>query len=146
MLGFGRGTTLGVVPLLPFALQLTRALVASTGCAAIQAQRDELRTSFVDHARPPETGVGLRLEYGSGASGAYVVLMESNRPQFGYRWGFVQMTPTLSGLTGKLYTSGQAAIGFTVANGIYTTINASDHELLMLAARSLQSAAEESKG
>jgi hypothetical protein len=116
------------------------------GLPLTSAQRDELRTSFVDHARPPETGVGLRLEYGSGASGAYVVLMESNRPQFGYRWGFVQMTPTLSGLTGKLYTSGQAAIGFTVANGIYTTINASDHELLMLAARSLQSAAEESKG
>jgi hypothetical protein len=102
------------------------------------AQRDELRTSFADHARPPETGVGLRLEYGSGASGAYVLLMESSRPQFGYRWEFVRMAPTLSGLTGKLYTASGAAIGFTVANGIYVTISASNHELLILAARSLQ--------
>jgi len=116
------------------------------GLPLTSAQRDELRTSFVDHARAPETGLGLRLEYGSGASGAYVVLMESNRPQFGYRWGFVRMTPTLSGLTGKLYTTSGAAIGFTVANGLYVTINASNHELLMLAARSLQSAAEDSSG
>jgi hypothetical protein len=102
------------------------------------AQRDELRTSFVGHARPPEAGLGLRLEYGSGASGAYVLLMESNRPQFGYQWGFVPMTPTRSGLTGKLYTTSGAAIGFTVANGLFVSINASNHELLMLAARSLR--------
>jgi hypothetical protein len=89
-------------------------------------------------ARDPQTGVGLRLEYGSGASGTYVVLMESNRPQFGYRWEFVRMTPTVRDLTGKLYTTSGAAIGFTVANGIYVTINASNHELLILAARSLQ--------
>jgi hypothetical protein len=108
------------------------------GLPLTSANRDELRTSFIDRARPPETGVGLRLEYGSGASGAYVLLMESTRPQFGYRWGFMRMAPTLNGLTGKLYTASGAAIGFTVANGIYVTINASNHELLILAARSLQ--------
>jgi hypothetical protein len=102
------------------------------------ARWDELRTSFADHARPPEPGVGLRLEYGSGASGAYVLLMESNRPQFGYQWEFVRMTPTVRDLTGKLYTISGAAIGFTIANGLYVTINASNHELLMIAARSLQ--------
>lgn len=109
------------------------------GLPLTSAKRDELRTSFADDARPPETGVGLRLEYGRGASGAYVVLMESNRPQFGYQWGFVRMTPARSDLTGKLYIAGEA-VGFTVANGIYVTINASNHELLILAARSLQPA------
>ena len=115
------------------------------GLPLTSARRDELRTSFADHARPPETGVGLRLEYGSGASGAYVVLMESNRPQFGYQWGFVQQTQTLPDLTGKLYIAG-TSIGFTVTNGIYITINASNHDLLILAARSLQSAAGGSHG
>jgi hypothetical protein len=108
------------------------------------ARRDELRTSFADHARPPETGVGLRLEYGSGASGAYVVLMESDRPQLGYRWTptLVPMTP--SRLDGKLYYfAGGAAIGFTVTNGIFTTVNASNHDLLILAARSLRAANDE---
>jgi hypothetical protein len=108
------------------------------GLPLTSAKRDELRTSFVDRARPPQTGLGLRLEYGSGASGAYVVLMESNRPQFAYEWGFVRMAPTLSALTGKLYTTSGPAIGFTVANGRYVSINASNHKLLMLAARSLQ--------
>jgi len=108
------------------------------GLPLTSAQRDELRTSFADHARPPERGLGLRLEYGSGASGAYVLLMESNRPQFGYRWEFVRMTPSVRDLTGKLYTTSGVAIGFTVTNGLYVTINASNHDLLMLAARSLQ--------
>ena len=110
---------------------------ALSGLPLTSAKRDELRTSFVDQARPPETGLGLRLEYGSGASGAYVLLMESNRPQFGYQWGFVRMTPTLSGLNGKLYIAG-TTVGFTVVKGLYVTMNASNHELLMLAARSLQ--------
>lgn len=107
------------------------------GLPLTSANRDELRTSFADHARPPETGVGLRLEYGSGATGAYVVLMESNRPQFGYQWGFVRTTPAPSSLASKLYIAGET-VGFTVANGLYVTINASNHDLLMLAARSLQ--------
>jgi hypothetical protein len=109
------------------------------GLPLTSAKRDELRTSFADQDRPPETGVGLRLEYGSGASGAYVVLMESNRPQFGYQWGRITLTP--SGLSGKLYYySSGAAVGFTVANGIYTTINASNHDLLIRAARNLRPA------
>jgi hypothetical protein len=111
---------------------------ALSGLPLTSAKRDELRTLFVDHARPPESGLGLRLEYGSGGSGAYVVLMESNRPRFSYQWGFVRMAPTPNGLAGKLYTTSGAAIGFTVVNGLYVTINASNHELLMLAARSLQ--------
>jgi hypothetical protein len=105
------------------------------GLPLTSANRDELRTSFAHHARPPEKGVGLRLEYGSGATGAYVVLMQSKRPQFGYRWALTSAAPT--SLTGKLYIAGEA-VGFTVANGIYTTIIASDHALLLLAARSLQ--------
>jgi hypothetical protein len=109
------------------------------GLPLTSARLDELRTSFADHARPPETGVGLRLEYGSGASGAYVVLMESKRPQFGYQWGRITLTP--SGLSGKLYYySSGAAVGFTVANGIYITINASNHDLLIRAARNLRPA------
>jgi hypothetical protein len=115
------------------------------GLSLTSANRDELRTRFVDRGRPPETGVGLRLEYGSGASGAYVVLMESSRPQVGYQWGFMPTTPTLTSLAGKLYIAGETT-GFTVANGIYTTINASNHELLMLAARRLRSAADDSRG
>lgn len=118
---------------------------AVDGLPLTSARRDELRTLFADHARPPETGIGLRLEYGSGASGAYVVLMESRRPQFGYQWGFMRTTPAPSSLTGKLYIAG-ATTGFTVANGIYITINASNHDLLILAARSLQSAAGGSHG
>jgi Sigma-70 region 2 len=110
------------------------------GLPLTSARRDELRTSFAHHTRPPETGVGLRLEYGSGASGAYVLLMESKRPQFGYQWGRITLTP--SGLSGKLYyyNSAGAAAGFTVANGIYTTIDASNHELLIRAARTLRPA------
>lgn len=109
------------------------------GMPLTSAQRDQLRTSFVDDARPPETGLGLRLEYGSLASGAFVVLMESKRPQFGYRWGRITLTP--SRLSGKLYyDKSGAAIGFTVSNGIYTTIIASTHDLLLLAARSLRPA------
>ena len=74
------------------------------GLPLTSARLDELRTAFADHARPPETGVGLRLEYGSGASGAYVVIMESTRPQFGYMWGArVALTP--SDLSGKLSTT-----------------------------------------
>ena len=101
------------------------------------ASRDEIRTSFADRRRPRETSVGLRLEYGSGASGAYALLMESKRPEFGYEWGRINLTP--SSLTGKLYIAGET-VGFTVADGLYTTIHASNHELLMLAARSLQPA------
>jgi hypothetical protein len=108
------------------------------GLPLTSARRDELRTSFADHTLPPEPGVGLRLEYGSGASGAFVVLMESNRPQFGYQWG-ARVTLPLGRLSGKLYyyASG-AAIGFTVINGIYTTILAANHDLLIRAARSLR--------
>jgi hypothetical protein len=109
------------------------------GLPLTSARRDELRTTFAKHVHPPETGVGLRLEYGSGASGAYVVLMEARRPQFGYGWGFLWITPTLSGLTGKLYYyASNAASGFTAGNGIYITIRASDHDLLTLAARNLR--------
>jgi hypothetical protein len=109
------------------------------GMPLTSARLDDLRTSFADHTRPPETGVGLRLEYGSGASGAYVLLMESKRPQFGYQWARMTLTP--SDLSGKLYYySSGAAVGFTVANGIYTTINASNHDLLIRAARTLRPA------
>jgi hypothetical protein len=113
------------------------------GLPLTTARRDELRTSFADRTRPAETGVGLRLESGSGASGAFVVLMESKRPQFGYQWG-ARVTLTLSRLNGKLYyyPTG-AAIGFTVINGVYTTINAANHDLLIRAARSLLAASDE---
>jgi hypothetical protein len=109
------------------------------GLPLTSARRDELRTSFAHHSRPPETGVGLRLEYGSGASGAYVLLMESKGPQFGYMWARVPLAP--SDLDGKLYyfSSGDA-VGFTVANGIYITIRASNHDLLIRAARTLRPA------
>jgi hypothetical protein len=111
------------------------------GLPLTSARRDELRTTFAKHVRPPENGVGLRLEYGSGTSGAYVVVMESKRPQFGYQWGRITLNP--SDLTGKLYyyPSG-AAVGFTVTNGIYTTIMATDHDLLIRAARSLRPAGQ----
>jgi hypothetical protein len=112
------------------------------GLPLTTARRDELRTSFAEHTRPPETGVGLRLEYGSGASGAFVVLMESKHPQFGYQWG-ARVTLPLSRLNGKLYYySTGAAIGFTVTNGVYTTINAANHDLLIRAARSLRAASD----
>jgi hypothetical protein len=113
------------------------------GLPLTSARRDELRTSFADRTLPPEPGVGLRLEYGSAAAGSWVVLMESNRPQFGYQWG-ARVTTPLSRLNGKLYyyPTG-AAIGFTVVNGVYTTINAADHHLLIRAARSLRAASGE---
>jgi hypothetical protein len=66
--------------------------------------------------------------------------MESKRPQFGYQWG-ARVTLPLSRLNGKLYYySTGAAIGFTVTNGVYTTINAANHDLLIGAARSLRAA------
>jgi hypothetical protein len=65
--------------------------------------------------------------------------MESKRPQFGYMWARVPLAP--SDLNGKLYYfSTGAAVGFTIANGIYTTINASNHDLLIRAARTLRPA------
>jgi hypothetical protein len=113
------------------------------GLPLTSARRDELRTSFADHTRPPETGVGVRLEYGSGASGAFVVLMESTHPQFGYQWTPTRVPVTPSFLNGKLYYfAGGAAIGYTVNSGIFTTIMATNHDLLIRAARSLRPAGE----
>jgi hypothetical protein len=144
----GEVTSFEALPLTPSAIgaALPGALWAGNQLGDLpltSARRDELRTSFGDHARPPETGVGLRLEYGSGASGAYVVLMESDRPQFGYQWTPTRIPVTPNRLDGKLYYySTGAAVGFTVINGTYATINAANHDLLIRAARSLRPAGE----
>jgi hypothetical protein len=116
------------------------------GLALAKAERQSLRTSFANHARPPQTGAGLELAYGTlNANGR----LDTSQPYlwiqgapsrvlaFGNMWGFVRGDDPPEG---QLYTSGSDPFGFTVVEGTYVTIRASSADLLMSAARALEPA------
>ncbi len=115
------------------------------GLALAKAERQSLLTTFANHVRPPASGTGLKLEYGTlTASGRIDVSQPNLRIQaapdrvlaFGNMWGFVRGDDPP---VGSLYTSGPP-IGFTVVGGTYVTIQASSAELLLAAARALEPA------
>lgn len=114
------------------------------GLTLAKAERQSLRTSFANHARPPETGPGLELVYGAlNASGRLDTSQPYLRIQgapsralaFGNMWGFVRGDDPPEG---RLYTSGSVPVGFTVVEGAYVTIQASSADLLLAAARALE--------
>ncbi len=115
------------------------------GLALAKAERQSLLTTFANHMRPPATGTGLELEYGTlNASGRIddsqphlrIQAAPSRVLAFGNMWGFVRGDDPPAGW---LYTSGPP-IGFTVVGGAYVTIQASSAELLLAAARALEPA------
>jgi hypothetical protein len=114
------------------------------GLALAKAEQQSLRTSFAAHRRPPLTGVGLELDYGtldsSGrlyTSRPYVRIQgaPSRALAFGTMWGFVRGNDPPEG---QLYTSGSVLVGFAVVHGTYVTIQASSVDLLLAAARALE--------
>jgi hypothetical protein len=116
------------------------------GLALAKAQQQSLRTTFANHARAPQTGVGLELDYGTlNASGRLDTSQPHVRIQgapsralaFGNMWGFVRGDDPSEGW---LYTSGSLPIGFTIVDGTYVTIQASSTDLLIAAASALESA------
>jgi hypothetical protein len=135
------------------------ASVADLGLAAVTKQ--DLKTSFPHGTRAAETGVGLELDYGSlidrhlDVSRPFIRIQQapSRTLGFGIEWGFVRgETPPPGQLSfqsmggGKAYGPGgkplppspPLVLGFTVINGTYVTIQASNRELLLTAARSLR--------
>ena len=132
-----------------------------SGLPLVAATRDDLKTSFVHNAPAPETGVGLRLEYGALAANghldfAHPFLQISEAPSralaVGYMWALLDADPATGkmyfqsmgggrayGLHGKLLPpSPRIALGFTISNSRYITIQASTPELLLKAAQTLQ--------
>jgi hypothetical protein len=116
------------------------------GLALARAERQSLRTTFANHARLPQTGVGLEVEYGTlnasgrlDASQPYLRIQgaPSRALAFGSMWGFVRGDDPPEGW---LYTSGSLPVGFTVVEGTYVTIQASSADLLLAAARALEPA------
>lgn len=118
------------------------------GLPLVKAEEQALRTTFAD-GTAPETGTGLELEYGAlGANGRldrsqrYVLIHQapSRVLGFAYAWGFVRGDAPPPG---KLYAPRMdgGALGFTVRNGSYVTIEASSQDLLLAAARALGPAA-----
>lgn len=114
------------------------------GLALAKAEQQSLRTSFAAHRRPPLTGVGLELDYGtldsSGrlyTSRPYVRIQgaPSRALAFGTMWGFVRGNDPPEG---QLYTSGSVLVGFAIVHGTYVTIQASSADLLLAAARALE--------
>jgi hypothetical protein len=139
-------------------LQLERGAIAAAVPGAVwagpsvndlslaKAERQSLRTTFANHARPPQTGPGLQLVYGAlNASGRLDTSQPYLRIQgapsralaFGNMWGFVRGDDPPEG---RLYTSGSVPVGFTVVEGAYVTIQASSADLLLAAARALEPA------
>ncbi|MDP9277600.1 MAG: hypothetical protein M3O76_05260 [Actinomycetota bacterium] len=116
------------------------------GLALAKAERQLLRTTFANHARPPQTGAGLELEYGTldasgrlDASHPYLRIQgaPSRALAFGNMWGFVRGDDPPDG---RLYTSGSVPVGFTVVGDTYVTIQASSADLLLAAASALEPA------
>jgi hypothetical protein len=114
------------------------------GLALAKAERQSLRTSFVNHARPPETGSGLELDYGNlnargrlDTSQPYLRIQgaPSRALAFGNMWGFLRGDDPPEGW---LYTSGSPSVGFAVVDGTYVTVQASSADLLLAAARALE--------
>jgi hypothetical protein len=115
------------------------------GLALAKAERQSLRTAFANHVRPPATGTGLELKYGTlNASGridvsqpyVWIQAAPSRTLAFGNMWAFVRGDEPPAGW---LYTF-RSPFGFTVADGTYVTIHASSADLLLAAARALEPA------
>jgi hypothetical protein len=115
------------------------------GLALAKAEQQALRTAFAKHARPPLTGTGLELDYGTlNASGRLEIsqpnvrihVAPSRALAFGTMWGFVRGDDPPEGW---LYAS-EPPLGFTVVEGMYVTIQASNANLLLAAARALEPA------
>lgn len=136
------------------------------GLPLVKADRQTLRTTFVGD-KPPLGGTGLELEYGSiGAGGRldrsqpYVRISESPGRDlaFGNQWSFTGGNDPADGQVyvnavsdghhqrafgpdGKpLPPSPPLALGFAVVNGVYVTIETTTPDLVLAAARALQSA------
>lgn len=116
------------------------------GLALAKAEQQSLRATFARHRRPPLTGVGLELDFGTlNSSGRLEISQPYVRIQgapsralaFGIMWGFVRGDDPREGW---LYTSGSLPTGFTVVDGTYVTIQASSVDLLLAAARALEPA------
>jgi hypothetical protein len=127
------------------------------------AARADLKTTFAHGTPAPQTGIGLELDYGAlspngrlDISRSFVQIREAPSAALGagYMWAVRGQEPP----SGKLYAmklgSGTAygpggkplppppplVLGFTVIDGKYVTIQASNRELLLAAARSLRPA------
>lgn len=109
-----------------------------------KAEQQSLRTTFATQRRPPLTGIGLELAYGTlnprgrlDTSQPYVWIREAPSRALAYAimWGFVRGDAPPEGW---LYTSGSLPVGFTVVDGIFVTIQASSVDLLLSAARGLE--------
>jgi hypothetical protein len=109
------------------------------GLALARADQQSLRTTFVSQTRPPETGAGLELDYGTLAANGRldwsrphvrILAAPSRALAFANMWGFVRGDDPA---TGRLYTSPPLAVGFTIVDGKYVTIQASSADLLLAA-------------
>jgi hypothetical protein len=88
----------------------------------------------------PTSAPGVEFGYGGDASSqgdSYVWLLEAATPQIAYGW-FMPMTAPKPG---RMLVTGFGA--YLLVNGVYVTIQASDHELLLSAARALRPVSEE---
>jgi hypothetical protein len=108
-------------------------------------ERATLRTTFIDKALAPESGVGLQLVYGATTSRGipdrsrpFVQLWESNRPQAAYQWMLLRGAFPPAGAVATLGAGGFYLPGLLlVRDGTYVTVMASSSELGFAAARAL---------
>ncbi len=125
--------------------------VAGLPLASATVQR--LVSSYYEHARPTQTGVGLQLDYGSlTADGRrdytkpYVTVSEAPSPELAaaYMWGAIRGAPPAPGrllyepIPAASADSTALAVGFTVVGGRAVAIQASSNDLLLAAARALR--------
>lgn len=109
-------------------------------------ERDHLHARYADPALGSEESVGLQLVYGATTSRGgpdrdhpFVQLWESDRPQPGFWWGFLQGLVPPAGTLAMRGTSGGTfgVPAFLVRDGIYVSVQASTPQLALEAARSL---------
>jgi hypothetical protein len=125
------------------------------GLALASATVQQLVSSYYHHARPPESGVGLQLQYGSLTPNGhadftkpYLTVSEAPKPVLAtaYMWpedagidpapGQFYFSPIAAGQPGSI----GLAVGFTIINGHAISVQASSNELLLAAARALTAA------
>jgi hypothetical protein len=134
-----------------------------SGLPLIAAGRADLKTTFAHGTPAPETGIGLELDYGALAangrldlSRSFVQIREAPSAALGagYMWAIRGQEPPSGQLYAMKMGSGTAygpggkplppqpplVFGFTIVHGKYVTIQASNRELLLTAARSLRPA------
>jgi hypothetical protein len=132
-----------------------------SGLPLASATLQRLMTSFVHRTPAPKSGIGLELTYGTLAANGrldrtrpFVQISEapSQTLAFAYMWGFAKATPAIGqiyveslGGTPALGPHGKPvppspplALGFTIVDGRYVTIQASNPKLLLAAARGIR--------